>query len=697
MKIIMAENDGFCPGVQHAVDVAVRQKEGTYILGEIIHNEGVVKHLGDKGLITVDSLDDVPDGSTVIFRSHGVPLSFYEECKKRAIEVIDCTCHFVQRTQSIVKEKYEKGYTIVIVGDKNHPEVKGLLGWCEENAYVISDENADLSQLKDKDLWVVCQTTFSASKFDDIIKNIRKICEKSVEVSKTICYTTIGRQLETENLAKQCDAMIVIGGLNSSNTNKLCDIAKKYCQNVFRLASSKDLDVRKVANFNVIGIVSGASTPKAQTREVFLNMQENDEEVIATNPMEEVVVKIDNESKFKRGQIVRATISQATEDGLLILLPFSKKEVALSKDELDCEEYDQAAYEAKIGDPIDLMVVDVKPPIKLSEKMIRLLREEEAQLSEIEDGKEFSVVCTGYNKGGLTASLGTYTVFVPAKEIRPVFVKDLTKFVGKPLRLRVIEIKKDKKKEIIASQRVILQEERDAREAEKAAKEEAFFDSINAGDVVEGKVERMTNFGAFVSVKGFDCLAHISDLSWTDIKKPDDVLEIGQTYQFLVLKVDKEKKKVSIGYKQLQPEPWQLAAEKYAVGDTVHGKVVRLVSFGAFVEIEKGIDALVHISQISHERIESPSAVLNIGDEIDAKIIALDITARKMNLSIKALLPEEEPKPRAKREPSEKKEKTKSARPSRRDEDEGMTDWSEGSLSMGTSIADLLKSKEEKD
>jgi 4-hydroxy-3-methylbut-2-enyl diphosphate reductase len=695
MEIFISKNNGFCRGVKKAVDTALSvNPQNTYVLGEIIHNPDVVEQIHKHGLTVVNSLSEVPNGATVIFRSHGVPLSHYAECSERNIQVIDCTCKFVNQTQKIVKAQYELGKRIVIVGEINHPEVIGLCGWCENSAFVVSDENADFSELKEQNLCIVCQTTFSPVKFEKIIKNISNLCEKTVDVFQTICYTTISRQLEAEKLARQCDAMLVIGGMNSSNTNKLYELCTKYCNNVFRMSNANDLDYTKLKNFKSVGIVSGASTPNAQTREVLLKMEEVSTEVKATNSMEEVVAKIDSESKFKKGQIVTATISEATEDGLQILLPFSKKEIPLSKEELDCQEYDAAEYAKKIGESIDLLVVELKPSLKLSQKMIKVLAEEEALSAEIESGKEFTVVCTGSNKGGLVAKLGTYSVFVPAKEIRPGFVKDLAKYEGKTLRLRALEIKKERRKEIIASQRVILQEERDAREAAKAAKEEAFFSSIAVGDVVEGKVERITSFGAFVSVNGFDCLAHISDLSWTGIDQVSDVLEIGKVYNFKVLKVDQENKKVSIGYKQLQPQPWELVAQKYSEGDVIHGKVVRIVPFGAFVEVEKGIDGLVHVSQISYERIETPASVLNVGDEVDAKIIALDPEAKKMNLSIKALLEAPERKPRTAREDNGEEKPARRSRATRRDDDE-MNAWNEGSIS-GTSIADLLEAQKNK-
>ena len=457
MEIILAENSGFCSGVRHAVNTAMNLNvENAYVLGEIIHNPNVVKAIREKGLVTVDSLNEVPDGATVVFRSHGVPEKYYGECERRGINVVDCTCSFVKRTQKIVKEQYALGKHIVIIGEPAHPEVTGLLGWCEDSATVVNDLTAITDYITKKELCVVCQTTFSAEKFAKIIENIKKVCEKTVAVFTTICYTTIARQKEVENLSARCEAVLVIGGLNSSNTNKLYELAKKHCKNVFKLSSAESLDITEIKNFKSLGIVSGASTPDEQTREVLLKMAENTE-VKATNPMDEVVAKIDNESKFKRGQTVTATISQATDDGLQILLPFSKAEIPLSKDELDCEVYNAADYVAKLGEAIELLVVGLNP-LKLSQKMIKVLQQEEALGAEIEGGKEFTVVCTGSNKGGLTAQFGTYSVFVPAKEIRPGFVKDLAKYEGKNLRLRALEIKRSgSKKEIIASQRVILQ------------------------------------------------------------------------------------------------------------------------------------------------------------------------------------------------------------------------------------------------
>lgn len=698
MKVTVAPSSGFCRGVSNAVDTAMRiDPHGTYILGELIHNPVVTEQIARRGIRTVDDIGEVPDGATLILRSHGAGKAVYEECNVRNIRIVDCTCPFVKRTQNIVREYSEEGRQIAVIGERKHPEVAGICGWCDGDAIVLDGEDdPQICLLQGKNAVVVVQTTYSEQKFEKIIKNIKKVCGKTVEIFKTICYTTNKRQSEAAELSEKCDAMLVIGGLNSSNTNKLYDICREHCKNVFRLASADEFDVDKIKKFKNVGIVSGASTPHTQTQEVLFKM-ENNTEVKATNEMENVVAQMDNgQSKLKKGQLVTAIISSASDEGVAVLLPFFKKEILLDKDEIECEEYKKEDFAGKIGDEIEVMVVSPANPVKLSQKIIAQMKEEEGKIEAISNGEEFDVTCTGFNKGGLTASMGTYSVFVPAKEIRMGYVKELDKYVGKKLRLKALEIKKsDRKKEIIASQRVILEEEKAARDQAKAEKEAEFFANVHVGDVVEGKVERVTNFGAFVSVNGFDCLAHISDLSWSGVKNVTDVLEIGKKYEFKVLKVDEENKKVSIGYKQLQPQPWDLVADKYAEGDVVHGKVVRIVPFGAFVEIENGVDGLVHVSQISHEWLENPTSVLTIGEEIDAKILVLDPANKKMTLSIKALLPEPEvTKVRPRREGEDKGErKNRKPRQSRdnRDEDE-FREWSEGGLG-GASIAEMLQNK----
>ena len=698
MNVKVAKSSGFCSGVRNAVDTAMSvEGDNVYILGELIHNPSVTAQVAARGIRTVEDVSEVPDGAVLLLRSHGVGEAVYAECERRGIEVIDCTCAFVKRIQEIVRRLAATDKTIVITGSAAHPEVIGLNGWCGGRAIVIdSPDSPQIAALADKNVAVVSQTTYSEEKLYKIINNIEKECKKTVEIFKTICYTTKERQREAAQLAAECDAMIVIGGQNSSNTQKLYDICRARCAHVFRLTDADEFRADKIKNFLNVGIVSGASTPLTQTQEVLFKMDNNMEEKV-TNEMEEVVAQMDNgQSKLKKGQLVTAIISSASDEGVAVLLPFFKKETLLEKDEIDCEEYKAEDYAAKVGEEIEVMVVNPSNPVKLSQKIIKQIKEEEGKIAAIEAGEEFDVTCTGFNKGGLTASMGTYAVFVPAKEIRMGYVKELDKYVGKKLRLKALEIKKsDRKKEIIASQRVILEEERAARDAARAEREAEFFANIHVGDVVEGKVERVTGFGAFVSVNGFDCLAHISDLSWSGVKNVTDVLEIGKTYEFKVLKVDEENKKVSIGYKQLQPQPWDLVADKYAEGDIVHGKVVRIVPFGAFVEIEDGVDGLVHVSQISHEWLENPTSVLNIGEEIDAKILVLDPANKKMTLSIKALLPEPEVTKIRTRRDEEKGDRPRNKKPRQHREngEEGeFREWTEGGLG-GASIAEMLQNK----
>ena len=752
MKVTVARSSGFCRGVRAAVDCAMSvDPENTYVLGELIHNPLVTKEVEARGIRTVRSVEEVPDGARVILRSHGESRAVHERCREKNLTVYDCTCTFVKRTRDICEKAVKSGRTVVIVGEKSHPEVEGLVGWCEGHAVVIGrDGICDYASLRGKEITAVAQTTCPPAAFDLVVKNLVKECEKTLEIFKTICYTTIERQKEAESLSKTCDAVLVIGGLGSSNTNRLYEICRRNCGHVIRLADAESFSFGEIKNYKNVGMVSGASTPDTQMQEVLFKMENNTEaevtettettesavveETVATEEtvaeetvaeetpaapaaeseevmdMEQVLAKMDEKPKYKKGQIISAIVSYASDEGVYVLPSNHKKEILLPKDEIDCETYNKDEYNAKAGEEIEVMIVSPSP-VTVSQKLIAKVREEEAKIDQITSGEEFDIQCTGFNKGGLTGSMGTYMVFVPAKEIRMGYVKELDKYVGKKLRLKALEIKRsDRKKEIIASQRVILEEEKAAREAAKAEKEAAFFANVAVGDIVEGRVERTTNFGAFVSVNGFDCLAHISDLSWSGVKNVTDVLEVGKTYQFKVLKVDEANKKVSIGYKQLQPQPWELVSQKYAEGDIVHGKVVRIVPFGAFVEVEKGVDGLVHVSQISHEWLEDPVSALSIGEEIDAKILVLDPAAKKMTLSIKALLPEPEvtrvrSRSRDNGGEGERSEgRREGGRGERRrggnrnrsfresDEEEEVRGWNESSQS-GATISDLLKNR----
>lgn len=760
MQIVTTRYGGFCFGVKRAVETAMAlEGGGNYVLGEIIHNESVVEALKAHGVKTVSSVEEVPDGARLLIRTHGEAKAVFERAAEKKLEIVDCTCPFVRNIQKIAEEKHGQGYAVVIAGDKNHPEVKGIDGWCGNSAVVVS-QPFEISKIGAEKVCIVAQTTFSVEKFDEILKNIQKDCSKTVEIFKTICYTTIKRQEEAESISAECDAVIVLGGKKSNNTEKLFEICSKNCENVFRVSSPVEVDFKKLRKFKKVGIVVGASTPSAQSREVISNMEnaevkasineetavseqetvvneaaqetvqepvsetapaaqeetaaeatqpaaeekaEEPKQEIAQDTMEAAIAMMDNKSqKFRLHQIITATISQAQDDGLALYIPNTKKEVLLDKNEM-LGEYKKEDFTDKVGDDIDVMVVALTPHLKLSQRAMEELQKEEAEIEEIKNGKVFEVKVTGTNKGGLTGvveNCRSYQVFIPSSQIRIGYVKELDKYVGKTLRCKAEKVEgKGSRRQIVASQRIILEAEKAERDAIRAEREEAFFNSIEVGDIVKGTTQRFADFGAFVNVNGFDCLAHISDLSWSGCKKCSDVLELNKMYEFKILKIDRENKKVSIGYKQLQPKPWELVADKYHAGDVIKGKVVRIVSFGAFVEVEKGVDGLVHVSQISNEWLDNPTSALKVGDEVEAKILEIDTEKEKMTLSIKALLPETEVRkvnPNKAHKSEEGKDAGKGPRKARapREDDDGLREWKDDS-NGGASIAELLGNLEE--
>ena len=717
MKVFVGKHSGFCFGVKRAVDAANKLKgQNNYVLGEIIHNESVTNKLKNAGIKTINSIGEVEflGGETLLIRTHGEPKSTFERVKKYNLNIIDCTCPFVKDIQEKVLHHYNNGYQIVIIGKADHPEIIGINGWCNNTA-IITESEHDLSNITADKLCIVVQTTYSEEKFNKIIKNFNRNKVKTVDIFKTICYTTTKRQNEAEVLSKKCDAVIVLGGANSNNTNKLYDICLMNCKNVFRVINPADLDCEKIKSYNKVGVVMGASTPIEQFQEVISNMEKITEEIITTETVEgevqqevkqpkiavteEVTAKSEMEKAFdnirpskdlKIGQIVSATITSAKDDGLTLAIKDVKKDdFSLPKEEV-MGEYNKDAYQDKVGTKMRVMVI-AKGPVVFSEKAMEKVLKEEAEVEEIKNGKIFEAVITATNKGGLIGKYGSYQVFVPSSQIKLGFVKDLEKYVGKTLRLKAEKVEsRGARRQIVGSQKVILESEKAERDAIKAQKEAEFFASIQEGDVVLGTPVRFAAFGAFIDVNGFDCLAHISDLSWTGCKECADVLELNKQYEFKILKIDEENKRVSIGYKQLQPKPWDLVAEKYNVGDVIKGNVVRIVNFGAFVEVEKGIDGLIHVSQISNQWLENPVTALQVGQEVEAKILDINPEKEKMTLSIKALLPEIV-KPEEQDEQSSKGKKRKGKEEV--EEDFELHEWKDDD-NAGASIAEMLKNSE---
>ena len=665
MKITVAKSAGFCFGVKNAVDTAYSNaKNDVCILGELIHNPLVIEKLNKLGVRCVNTPQEV-NTKKVIIRSHGAGRDVFEYFKSKNIEVVDATCPFVKKIHEIVKENYSRGKRIVILGEVGHDEVVGINGWCDKTAIVFDEISKMPTFSVDEEYCVVAQTTFPLEKYREITENIAKQRVKTVEFFNTICYTTKERQTEARALAIQSDAVLVLGGRKSSNTMKLFNICKEHCNEVYLIEKITDLKSVKINKIDSLAIIAGASTPSELIEEVTNIMSQTEKldnvqeevAVVATEEKKETMEELmkSDEGKYmvyRAGKRLKATVISANDNGVFCAIP-GKKDGFIAKDDATIDgNYNPADFVK--GAEIDVMIIENKSKdneyVALSKKEIDAIVEGDKKAVEILSGGEFALACDKVAKNkadkavGLLGKLGSYTIFVPASQIRSGFVKNLDEYVGKTLRLRALpekaeeetaegESKRAPSKRIVASQRIILEEE-------KTAREEAFWAEMQVGAIVVGKVKRFTEFGAFISVKGFDCLARKSELSWTRIEKPEEVLTINEKYEFIILDVDREKGRISLGFKQLQKTPYELATEQLGVGDVIKGKVVRIAPFGAFIEIIPGVDGLVHISQITHDYIKTLDDVLKVGDEVEAKITKID--DKKITLSIKDLLPEPE-------------------------------------------------------
>lgn len=668
MKFLLPKEYGFCSGVSTAVEKALATQheafcscgKSVYCLGHIVHNQNVIDMLSEKGIITVNSVEEVPDGATLIIRAHGAPPEVFERAQEKGLNVVDATCPYVKAIQKKAQKYHEQGYTIVLVGEKNHPEIQGINGWCNNTAVVFDGKGRLELGNCDKAL-VLFQTTYDTRFFEKCLQNISSDSLKTLEIFNTICYTTIQRQYYAQKLSEQCDLAVVVGDKQSSNTKRLFDIASQNCKTI--LCDGSDVDNIDLSNCRNVCFISGASTPTELIKGVLNRMANIAEEAVAVETVvsEDKVVESDaqvaeekvmdkdeamlaaavsgmKEGRYRVGHDVKCQVVQKSDDGVYVRIPGWKTEAFIPNGELTLEgDFESVKAELKEGSTLVCSIISTENGITLSKKVIDEKYKDDELVEGIKQGAEFSAEMTRVGKNCLTGRLGSYTVVVHASQIRIGFVKNLEQYVGKTLRLVSDAEKVDDKKHVIyASQKTILL-------AEKKAKEDEFWNNIEEAEIVEGKVLRFASFGAFVDVRGFDCLAHTSDLSWEHVGGPSDVLEIGQTYEFVVLALDREHNRVSLGYKQLQPKPWDLAEEKFPVGTIVKGKVARLMPYGAFVELDKHIDGLLHVSNYSWDWIEDITKVLKIGDEVEVEVLEFDSERRRITLSRKALLekPEE--------------------------------------------------------
>lgn len=624
MEIIIADNAGFCFGVKRAVDITTTEllnsNNNIYSLGPLIHNPQAVKSFEEKGLKTIDEIEEIKNGR-VIIRSHGVSKSIIDKISDMNLDIIDSTCPYVKSVHKRVEEYQNQGYNIVIIGDASHPEIIGINGWCKNQAFIVNslEEARNLSKM-DK-ICVVSQTTNTQEKFETLSKIIKEKGNK-VEIFNTICNATNLRQESCKEVSSKVDAMIVIGGYHSSNTNKLVEISKKYCKNVYHIETSKELPLQVLSKFNKIGITAGASTPDWIIKEVVETMDN-----INSNEMMEAIEN--SFTKIHRGDVLKGEVIYVTNNEVMVNINY-KSDGIINREELSNDPDVKPKDLYKVGDEIDVYVVkldDGEGNVVLSAKRVNDFKNLDT-VEKIFNDKE-RVECKVLNniKGGLSVIVNGVNGFMPASQVSINFVSDLSVYKGKVLIAKIIDFDREKKR-VILSRKEVEREELNNKKKELWA-------TLEVDQVVEGTVQRLTDFGAFVDLGGVDGLIHISDLSWNRVKHPSNVVKEGQKVLVKVLALDKEKGRISLGLKQTVEEPWTAFSKNVSVGDIVEGTVVNLLDFGAFVRLKEGVDGLLHVSQISKEHINKPADVLKVGEKINIKVIDINEEEKKISLSLK--------------------------------------------------------------
>lgn len=629
MEIILAENAGFCYGVDRAVKTVHENssKEKLFTYGPLIHNKTVIDDFEKKGVKVINCLDEV-DSGTVIIRAHGIEKEDYLKLEEKNLEYIDCTCPHVKRIHKIVEEENSSGRQIIIVGSEVHPEIIGIKSFSSEGVEVV-EKLEDLEKIDfniNKKYSIVVQTTFIQEKFDKIVETI-KSKNADIKVFDTICSATEKRQKEAEYLSKNVDIMIILGDKGSSNTAKLYEICKKNCKNTYLVETIRDLELNISCINGKIGITAGASTPPEIIKEAFITMSEHDN----TNSEQSFEEMISNESLvfLRTGDVVKGTVISVQNGDISVNLNY-KSDGIIPRSEFSEDPDINPADEVKAGDEINVFVVRVNDGdgnVLLSKKKVESRRNmdeiEEAFNNKLElKGKIIDIV-----KGGLIANIKGVRAFVPSSQISNRFTEDLKQFKGKEFIFKILEFDKNKRRVVAGRKELAIREQNEIKLK--------VFDTLEVGQKVSGVVSRIVDFGAFVDLGGVDGLIHISKLSWGRVKNVREILKENDTVTTVVLEIDKEKDKISLSLKDINQDPWKIVSEKYSIGDIVEGKVVRMVPFGAFVELIEGVDGLVHISQISQKHIAKPEEALQIGQCISAKIIEIDMENKRISLSIK--------------------------------------------------------------
>ena len=634
MEICLAKTAGFCFGVDRAVQMTCRLlDEGKKVatLGPLIHNPQVVADLERRGAVVVNSPREVPAGCQVVIRSHGVPQSVYDELTALGVPWQDATCPFVAKIHAIARRAGEEGVCLAVAGDKTHPEVQGIVGHTRGETFVFGDL-AELQAWKgpenpEKRMFVVAQTTFQATKWQECSEFLKK-AYTNAEIFDTICNATWARQQEAEDLSRRCDLVVVIGGHHSSNTQKLVAVAAKHTRAV-TVETASELQPEWFADVRTAGVTAGASTPSSIIEEVLNSMTE-----INDSMSFEEMLNASEEKRVHAGSIVKGVVTSISANEIQVDIG-AKQTGFVRLSELTDDSSAKVEDLVKVGDELDLIVekvMDQDGVIQLSRKKLASRKGMEEIAKAAESGEVVEGDVTEYNKGGVVVNVKGVKVFVPRSQATMRRDEDYTALVGKHVRLVVTECSGRK---IVGSINKVTAEENKARREE-------FWANVEIGKTYTGVVKSLTSYGAFVDIGGVDGLCHISELSWNRIKHPSEVVSVGDTIEVYVKDIDRENHKVSLGYKKSEDNPWEQLRNNYPVGSVFHAPVVSLTKFGAFVRILPGVDGLVHISEISNERVEKVSDVLKVGDMVDVKLLDVDFDKKRISLSMKALLKDNE-------------------------------------------------------
>lgn len=636
MEIIKAKTAGFCFGVDRAVKLTTELAQSgrkVATLGPLIHNPQCVAELEKLGVVTATSLADVPEGYELVIRSHGVPQSVYDQIEAAGIVCHDATCPFVAKIHRIARKASDEGAVLLVAGDAAHPEVQGIVGHTDKEVFVFSD----LSQLQgwkgpktpETPVFMVAQTTFQVTKWQECAAFIKK-GYTNAKIFDTICSATWTRQQEAEDLSQKCDLMVVIGGHHSSNTQKLAAVAAKHTRCV-TVETAKELDPAWFSGVQTVGVTAGASTPSSIIEEVLNSMSEE-----IRDEMSFAEMFAESEANLKpvfAGKVVEGTVTSITPNEVQVDIG-TKHTGFVKVSELTDDPNAKAEDLVKVGDKLDLVVEKVNDQegvAYLSRKRLEAMKGLEEVRKAAEEGTVMEGVVTETNKGGVIVLVKGVKVFVPRSQATMRRDEDINALVKQNVKLVITEC---------AGRKIVGSINKVTAEA-NAAKREAFWSTVEVGKTYTGVVKSLTAYGAFVDVGGVDGLCHISELSWNRIKHPSEVVNVGDTIEVYVKALDTENHKVSLGYKKAEDNPWVKLQNEYPIGSVFTAPVVSITKFGAFVRILPGIDGLVHISEISNERVEKVSDVLKVGDEVKVKLLDVDFDKKRISLSMKALLNDE--------------------------------------------------------